>query len=131
MTLEHYISTNVIYSKKNNIKRPISGRFSFTSQKEVRQCTSLQSIPSLVLVGPNRDPLVFGGAHKLIGNLIDKVLNPINQNLQKLNKNIEDWNEWHKHANKRFENGDKHFIRHDEQLRDHERRITNLEEQNK
>ena len=74
---------------------------------------------------------VFGGAHKLIGNLIDKVLNPINQNLQKLNKNIEDWNEWHKHANKRFENGDKHFIRHDEQLRDHERRITNLEEQNK
>ena len=82
---------------------------------------------SILVIGT----VVFGAAHKLIGNLIDKVLNPINQNLQKLNKNIEDWNEWHKHANKRFENGDKHFIRHDEQLRDHERRITNLEEQNK
>lgn len=29
---------------------------------------------------------VFGGAHKLIGNLIDKVLNPINQNLQNLTR---------------------------------------------
>ena len=74
---------------------------------------------------------VFGGAHRLIKNLIDKVLGPINDNLNKLNRNFESWNDWHKRANQRFENGDKHFIRHDEQLKDHERRITNLERENK
>lgn len=80
---------------------------------------------SLLVIGG----VVFGGLNKIIKNLIDKVLTPINQNLRKLNKNFEDWNDWHKRANQRFESGDKHFIRHDEQLKDHERRITHLEEE--
>ena len=79
---------------------------------------------SLLVIGGT----IFAGLHKLLSNLVDNVLGPINNNLKRLNSSFEEWNQWHKQANKRFENGDKHFIRHDEQLKDHEIRITNLEE---